>query len=67
VSGESEEPKGERPEKMDGWRELTSEPSQCELVSIAGASHMNLLDRDKATGRCQAIDLIVARLTAQCK
>ena len=63
VSAESEEPKGGRPEKMEGWRELSSEPSQCVFVTIAGAGHAQLLERDKATGRCEAADLIVARLT----
>ena len=63
VSGEGEEPKGERPEKMEGWSELTTDSSKCELVTIAGMGHMNLLQRDRATKRCEAVDLIVARLT----
>lgn len=61
VTGDGEEAKGERPEKMGGWRELASE---VEIVTIPGATHMSLFEADKRTGKCEAIDLVVSRLSA---
>ena len=61
VAGGEEQPKGERPEKMGGWKNATS--AACEICTVEGATHMSLLARDPKQG-ATAIDLIVGKLKA---
>ena len=61
VAGGSEEPKGERPEKMAGWAAMTS--AAFESHTVEGATHMSLLSDDPAMGS-SAVALIVEKLKA---
>ena len=63
LSSTGEAAKGERPERMDGWREMTTSGS-CEFGTIDGVKHSMIFYPDKATKTCAAVDLIIEHLRA---